>query len=238
MTERWKQNLNEVAREEKVSVLSSFFKTGKGEYGEGDIFIGVVVPDNRKIAKQYHDAPAGTIITMLRSPIHEYRLSALLALVEAFKKSKRDETRRREILELYLANLTYANNWDLVDLSAPYIIGEWLLTHPDDFNMLTRLSDSENLWEQRAAIVATLTLTRHGIYAPTFSLAEKYLTHPHQLIHKATGWLLREAGKQGCPDGLTAFLDRHATSMPRTMLRYAIERLSTEQRKHYMTLPR
>lgn len=236
MTEQWKQNLNEVAREEKVSVLSHFFKTGKGEYGEGDIFIGITVHDNRKVARRYHDAPAGAVTEMLYSPIHEYRLSALLALVESFKKSKRNEERQREIVDLYLANLTRANNWDLIDLSAPYILGEWLFSHPGELEIIHRLSDSENLWEQRAAIVATMTLIRHGIYDPTFAISEKYLSHPHPLIHKATGWMLREAGKYGCADGLAAFLDRHAAAMPRTMLRYAIERLSPEQRKYYMSI--
>ena len=235
MVERWKQDLSKVARDEKVKILSSFFKTGKGEYGEGDIFIGIVVPDNRKIARQYHDAPKEVVEEMLHSPIHEHRLSALLSMVEAFKKAKRNETRRKEILDIYLANLTFANNWDLIDLSAPYILGEWLLTH-DEEKIIERLSQSANLWEQRAAIVATLMLIRNGKYELTFRLAEKYLNHPHQLIHKATGWMLREAGKRGCADGLTSFLDRHAHEMPRTMLRYAIERLSPEQRKQYMTI--
>lgn len=235
MVERWKQDLQKVARDEKVKILSSFFKTGKGEYGEGDIFIGVVVPDNRKVARRYFEAPMDTIKEMLHSPIHEHRLSALLALVEAFKKSKRNEKRQREILDTYLSNLTCANNWDLIDLSAPYILGEWLSAH-DDEHLITRLSNSSNLWEQRAAIVATLMLIRHDRYDLTFMLAEKYLNHPHQLIHKATGWMLREAGKRGCHDGLISFLDRHSAAMPRTMLRYAIERLTPEQRKHYMSI--
>lgn len=236
MVERWKHDLQEVAREEKVKILSSFFKTGKGEYGEGDIFIGVYVPDNRKVARRYHAAPADVLETMLHSPIHEHRLSAFLAMVESFKKSKRDETHRKSVLNLYLANLQRANNWDLVDLSAPYILGEWLLLHDEAEETIMRLSDSENLWEQRTAIVATMTPIRHGRHDLTYRLAEKYLSHPHPLIHKATGWMLRETGKYGGMERLTEFLDRNASAMPRIMLRYAIERLTPEQRKHYLSI--
>lgn len=236
MTESWKQNLKEAAREDKIKILSRFFKTGKGEYGEGDIFIGVIVPDNRAVARRYHDAPASVIEAMLHSPVHEHRLSGLLAMVESYKKSKRDENRRREIIELYLANLTCANNWDLIDLSAPYLLGEWMLADTSAEETVRRLTRSDNLWEQRAAIVATMIPIRHGKCGLTLEIAEKYLTHTHPLIHKATGWMLREAGKHVGKDVLTGFLDRHATTMPRTMLRYAIERLSPEEKKHYMSI--
>lgn len=220
-----------MANEKKIKILSSFFKTGKGEYGEGDVFIGIKVPDNRAVAKKFFDAPYDVIELMLRSEIHEHRLSALLALAERYRKTKDDES-RREILDFYLSHTDRINNWDLVDLSAPQIVGEHQLRHPDP-ELLDRLSMSGHIWTQRIAIVATYTLIKHRQLDDTYRLAERYLSHSHPLIHKATGWMLREAGKRD-EERLRRFLDRYATTMPRTALRYAIERLSPELRAHYM----
>lgn len=231
MTNQWKNELAAVADEKKIKILSSFFKTGKGEYGEGDVFIGIKVPDNRAVAKKFFDAPYDVIELMLRSEIHEHRLSALLALAERYRKTKDDES-RREILDFYLSHTDRINNWDLVDLSAPQIVGEHQLRHPDP-ELLDRLSMSGHIWTQRIAIVATYTLIKHRQLDDTYRLAERYLSHPHPLIHKATGWMLRETGKRD-EERLRRFLDRYATTMPRTALRYAIERLSPELRAHYM----
>ena len=235
MSEQIKRELTLVASKEKAEVLRRFFKTGKGEYGEGDIFIGVTVPQNRKVALAH--APYSnfsTIINLLESPIHEHRLCGLLILVEQYRLAKNEQEQKKRIVDFYIANAHMANNWDLVDLSAPKILGEWLIENPSA-ELLDQLSHSDNMWVQRIAIVSTLTLIRHSIFDDTLLIAERYLLHPHPLIHKATGWMLREVGKKS-EATLLYFLDKHTHSMPRTTLRYAIERLSPSLRHHYMTL--
>ncbi len=232
MTEQIKNSLAEKASFEKSKILSKFFKTGKGEYGEGDIFIGVTVPEIRNVAKKFLDTPLLHIEQLLESPIHEHRMCALLILVEQYHKAKHSIDIRQKIVEFYLNHTSHINNWDLVDLSAPKILGEWLIASPDP-NLLDSLSLSSDMWEQRIAIVSTLTQVRHMQYSDTLRLAKRYLTHKHPLIHKATGWLLREVGKKD-PDTLLDFLNQHRHQMPRTALRYAIERLSPEQRAYYM----
>lgn len=233
MVKQWQKELIDSANPEKIKILSSFFKTGKGQYGEGDRFIGLTTPDNRAIARCYATLPLSDISTMLQSPIHEFRLSGFLALVEMFKNARKDEKKRAEIVEFYLKNATRANNWDLVDLSAPKILGIYLLKHPDP-QLLDTLSYSENLWEQRIAIVCTMALIANHQYDETLRLAERYISHPHELIHKATGWMLREVGKKGGRDSLLSFLDRNAHKMPRTALRYAIEHFDENLRRYYM----
>ncbi|MDE6496395.1 MAG: 2-amino-4-hydroxy-6-hydroxymethyldihydropteridine diphosphokinase [Duncaniella sp.] len=227
----WKGRLLDAANPDKIAILSRFFKTGPGEYGEGDLFIGLTVPENRAIARDYYAAPLETIACMLRSPEHEYRLSGFLALVARYKKLRDPEERRRTV-EFYLDNAERANNWDLVDLSCYEILGAHVVA-TGETDILDRLSDSGNLWRERIAIVSTMAMVRAGEMSMTLKLAEKYLAHTHLLIHKATGWLLREAGKRDI-DALTGFLDRHAAVMPRTALRYAVERLPEERRRHYM----
>lgn len=235
ITDCWRRDLATVARPEKVGILSSFFKTGKGEYGYGDRFIGVTVPDNRAIAVRYAlQAGYDDIAAMLDDPVHEHRLSGFLALVQRYRKAKSQEL-KQETLDFYLANAHKANNWDLVDLSAPYILGAHLVGHPDAA-LLDRLSLSSDMWVQRIAIVSTLMLIRNGRYDDTLRIARHYLDHPHPLIHKATGWTLRETGKRDL-NALLQFLDLHAPVMPRTMLRYAVERLDPAQRQHYMSAP-
>ena len=183
ITADWKQQLKNLANPEKAKILAGFFKTGKGEYGEGDIFLGVTVPQNREVAKKFFVAPLDQFVPLLHSEIHEFRLSALIALVLRYKKYK-DEASRKEIVDFYLANTTYINNWDLVDLSCTYILGDYLMTRPHD--LLFELSNSTNMWKQRIAIVSTLAFVRNGEFATAISLAEKYLNHTHDLIHKAT----------------------------------------------------
>lgn len=215
-------------------VLMRFFKTGTGEYGEGDEFLGLKVPQTRQIVKEYRlKVPFHQIALMLGSEWHEVRLCALLLLVEEMKKAQGQHASL--IADFYLDYAERANNWDLVDLSAPYIIGEWLSRKKPDgklpsTDILIRLSSSENLWRQRIAIVSTYTLIRSGIFEPTLALSKKYLTHKHDLIHKATGWMLREMGKRDL-DALRGFLDTYQKQMPRTALRYAIEKLSAEERR-------
>ncbi|MBE6317407.1 MAG: DNA alkylation repair protein [Bacteroidales bacterium] len=232
MIQKWQEELRSVANPDNAKIFMSFFKTGKGEYGEGDKFIGLSVPENRKIAKRYFNADLSIIDQMLKSEIHEFRLSGFLALVERFKKCK-DSDEQKSIVEFYVTRGTFANNWDLVDLSAPYILGAYLLANPSYPTPLYDLSSSSNLWLQRIAIVSTLTLIRHRKFNDTILLAEKYLSHSHPLIHKATGWMLREIGKKDI-DTLLSFLNKYATTMPRVTLRYAIEKLTQEQRKEFM----
>ncbi len=214
---------------EKAKILSGFFKTGKGQYGEGDIFIGVPVPVIRSIAKQYLDTPLDELETLLHSPIHEIRLASLLCMIEQFNTG--NNPFREKIYHCYLANTAYINNWDLVDLSAPQIVGEYLelLDHAP----LYRLANSSYLWEQRIAIVATLRWIRKGKFDDTLRIADLLLLHNHDLIRKAVGWMLREVGKRD-KKLLCQFLNTRHKHMPRTMLHYAIERFSPEERERYM----
>ncbi len=225
--------LEEYIDEEKREVLPRFFKTGKGEYGEGDKFLGITVPNIRIVAKQYKDATMEIVEKLLLNEWHECRMCALLILVERFKKSK-DEDERKRIFDFYLSHTQHINNWDLVDLSAPQIVGGYLADKPHD--VLYTLAQFPTLWEQRIAIVSTLTFIRNNEFTDTIRLAEHFMGQPgkmHDLMQKATGWMLREMGKRD-KDILIAFLDRHAPTMPRTMLRYAIEKFSEEERRRFM----
>lgn len=224
-----KQQLLSFGNPQKAKHSNCFFKTGKGQYGEGDRFIGSTVPETRRVAKTNKNLSFDELEKLLSDGYHECRFCALIILIEQFKKAC--HTGRKEIFEFYLAHTHGINNWDLVDVSACNIVGEWLLDK--DRSVLYQLANSENLWEQRIAVISTLAFIRKKDFADTLKLAEKFLTHRHDLMHKACGWMLREAGKRD-EKTLTGFLDAHYTEMPRTMLRYAIEKLSPEQKKKYM----
>lgn len=228
--ERVTEELDALHSEEKRMVLPRFFKCGVGEYGEGDKFLGVVVPDVRGVAKKNLFASLPEIEELLESQWHEARLCALLILVLQCRKSVPKET-----VDFYLAHTAGINNWDLVDLTAPPIVGGYLVKNPQERGLLYSLADSGLLWEQRIAIVSTLTLIRNGEFDDTYSLAVKLMHHKHDLMHKAVGWMLREAGKRD-RRRLELFLDEYATSMPRTMLRYSIEKFPEPLRRHYLTL--
>lgn len=223
------KQFEDLSTPEKREFLPYFFKTGKGQYGEGDKFLGVVVPDIRKVAKQNKDITFAETQKLLDSKYHECRLCALLILVERFKKA--NEAERKDIYDFYLAHTHRINNWDLVDLSSQYIVGEYLLDK--DRAILYKLADSELLWDQRIAVLATFPFIRKGDFKDLLALSEKLLHHKHDLMHKAVGWLLREMGKKD-KDTLISFLDRFYREMPRTMLRYSIEKLSIEERAYYM----
>ena len=229
--EKLKEELIATGNERKAQELMRFFKTSKGSYGEGDIFIGVTVPVNRAITKKFLHLSPTELVELLHCEIHEVRLSALICMVEQYKSKKTTDLRRQEIVDIYIKNTRYINNWDLVDLSVYNIIGEHLLHR--DRELLYHWAESTLLWEQRMAIVATMCFVRHGEYDDTIAIARKLCYHPHDLIQKAVGWLLREVGKRD-EKRLTDFLDTHHTTLPRTLLRYAIERLSPMQRKHSM----
>ncbi len=213
--------------------MARFFKTGRGEYGEGDRFLGVKVPVTRSLVKEcWKETTEDDLGRLIASEWHEIRLGALLVLVQKFQHAGKDPETQRRCVDFYLSHTDRIDNWDLVDLSCYEILGRWLLDK--DRQLLYRLAlDGKNLWEQRIGIVSTMQFVRHGQLDDTFAIADLLLDHPHDLIHKAVGWLLREAGKRDEPM-LKAFLDARCTQMPRTMLRYAIERLPEENRLRYL----
>lgn len=215
---------------EKARILSGFFKTGPGQYGEGDRFLGIKVPDIRKVVAKHRQAPEDEVERLLRSPYHEERLAALLILVHQFRHGS--ESRRGEIFRFYLDSSACINSWDLVDLSAPDIVGGYL--YRGDRSLLVRLARSKNLWERRIAIIATFYFIRQSEDRDTYKIAKLLLRDTHDLIHKAVGWMLREAGKRCSAQRECRFLDRYAATMPRTMLRYAIERFPEDLRLLYM----
>lgn len=239
--------LRSMENEDQRRVLTRFFKCGKGEYGESDRFFGLKVPQTRAVVREARrDVPLGEIERLLYSPWHEARLCGLLLLVEEMKSAtpRRRESptlhaaRRAELAEFYLRHARRANNWDLVDLSCEYVIGEYLLHPCTDGSMpsrdiLDRLAASDNLWEQRIAIVSTFTLIRAGQFDDTLRIATTLLHHPHDLIHKAVGWMLREVGKRDI-GVLRDFLSVHHKVMPRTALRYAIEKMEAPERARWM----
>ena len=224
------QELKELSSQEKSYQLSSFFKTGKGDYAEKDIFWGVKAPEIRNIIKKYYkDISLSQIQILLDSPVHEQRYAGLHCLV--YKYSKTQEN-KKIIIDFYLQNIHAINNWDLVDTTAPHLLGAWSLDNRST-SINWKLAKSGELWKERIAIVSTLYYIKHNDFAITLELAEYFLHHPHDLIQKAVGWMLREVGKRE-EKILIDFLDKYYKTMPRTMLRYAIERLSTEQKKYYM----
>lgn len=221
--------LRRIARPEHAKTLAWFFKTGPGQYGEGDEFIGVKVPDVRRAAREFRTLPIDDIRKLLASKIHEDRLAGLVLLVEQFRRG--DETQRRTLYDFYLASTDRINNWDLVDVSAAAIVGGWLET--GDRRVLRKLAKSKSLWERRISVVATHHFIRQRDFGDTLELAECLLADKHDLIHKAVGWMLREVGKRD-EKVLTGFLETHYRTMPRTMLRYAIERLPERDRRRFM----
>lgn len=221
--------LRKYASEERKKVNLRFFKTGKEHYGAGDQFIGVRVPDMRIVAKKFPNLPLKEIETLLLSPIHEERLVSLVVLVEQYKKGS--EKTKQEIYDFYLRNAPRVNNWDLVDLSADKIVGPHLLNQ--NKSILRKLAQSPNLWEKRISIVSTYHFIRHKQFDDTFAIVELLMNDKHDLIHKACGWMLREVGKRDEKE-LIHFLQKHYTKMPRTMLRYAIEKFPEKKRKAYL----
>jgi 3-methyladenine DNA glycosylase AlkD len=231
-TEAIRSELRSVADPAKAQILSGFFKTGRGEYGEGDRFLGVVMPKVRKIVKAHRQAADEDILNLLHSEYHEERMTALLILVEQYGRGA--ESRKKAIYDLYLANTAWINNWDLVDLTAHHIVGDRL--YGKDGSILKKLAISKTLWERRIAMLATYHSIRQGDSREALKIAELLLRDPHDLIHKAVGWMLREVGKRCSMEHACGFLDAHATAMPRTMLRYAIELFPESLKAKYMRM--
>lgn len=220
---------------ERATFSKRFFKTGPGEYAEGDLFLGTTVPQLRTLAKKYKDLPLEETLELLHSKIHEERQIALFILVKKFSKS--DQKGKKEIFQIYLENIKYVNNWDLVDGSAEYIIGAFLWPETaSSKSLLKKLAKSKNLWEKRIAIMSTFHYIKNGSAKTTLELAEILLHDKHDLIHKAAGWMLREVGKRISPAIEEKFLGKNAQKMPRTMLRYAVEHFPEDTRKYYLNL--
>lgn len=229
-SQRLLQNIRRQANKKRALGSARFFKTGVGQYGAGDIFIGLTVPQCRQLAQQFSSLSLPHIKKLLASKVHEERLIALLILVDQFTTGT--PSQRRNLFNFYLKHARYVNNWDLVDLSADKIVGEYL--QGKSLLLLDKLARSNNLWEKRIAIVSTFAFIKRGIYQPTFRLALLLLNDSHDLIHKAVGWMLREVGKRASLTELKKFLRQHASRMPRTMLRYAIEHLPEQERKNFL----
>ncbi len=233
--ENLQKDLIGLANKEKAKLLAGFFKTGPGQYGEGDVFIGVVVPDERMIAKKYCDLSFADTIKLLHSKEHEFRVTALFILMQKYSRGTLLE--RKKIVDLYLSNTKWINNWDLIDLSANKILGHAIFNKFfSDINSetLTKLVKSNSLWERRMAIIATGAFIVEGQHKETFRIAKILLKDKHDLIHKAVGWMLREVGKRCGRDIEIKFLERHHKTMPRTMLRYSLEHFSEVEKKRYM----
>ena len=218
------------ANQKKAKLLQRFFKTGRGEYAEGDIFLGLVVPVQRKIAKQFITLSLNDVSLLLKNPIHEFRLISLFILIDQYKRG--DERKKRAIFELYLKNTTYINNWDLIDLSAPSIVGEYL--QDKDITTLYALAKSSSIWEKRIAMLSLFSDIKRQRFDRALSIAEILVTDSHDLIQKAVGWMLREIGKRGGLKEEEQFLKKFGKMMPRTMLRYAIERFPEKKRLKYL----
>jgi len=222
-----RKELKAKASPKKAKLLQRYFKTGPGEYAEGDVFLGVVVPELRKIAKKYAAFELADALKLLHSKIHEERLIALLMMVDKFQAEEEQE----RIYNLYLQNTKYINNWDLVDLSSHEIVGEYLKDKPRD--VLYKLAKSKNIWEKRIAVLATFNFIKDNEFAESLKIAKILLNDEHDLIHKAVGWMLREVGKRDLKTE-EEFLKKHCKKMPRTMLRYAIEKFPERKRKRYL----
>jgi 3-methyladenine DNA glycosylase AlkD len=229
MLNQLKHDLQKLSNPEKAKILQRFFKTGKGEYGEGDVFLGITVPLQRKTAKKYSGLTVKELQKLLSSKIHEHRLTSLLILV--IKYNKATDTGKKEIFDFYLKNKKHINNWDLVDLSAEKIPGAYLFEK--DKSVLYKLAESDNLWERRIAVMSTFYFIRNNQFDDTLKISGLLLNDKHDLIHKAVGWMLREIGKRD-QETEERFLKKYYKTMPRTMLRYAIERFDEKKRMFYL----
>lgn len=233
-TREVKAALRELATPKKAKATVWFFKSGPGQYGEGDKFLGVTVPEQRKIAKQFKNLPLADVEELIISPWHEERLTGLFILV--YKYNSADEETKNEIYNFYISHTKNINNWDLVDCSSEYIVGAWLAGKPEKMKVLLKLAESELLWDKRIAMLATFYFIKQGRSGEALAIAEKLVNDKHDLIQKAVGWMLREIGKKVGRQQLVDFLDKHAATMPRTALRYAIEHFDPAKRAHYMGL--
>ncbi len=227
-----KKEIQKFANKKRADFNKKYFKTGKGEYGEGDLFLGLTVPEQRKIAKLFQDLEIEDVKRLLKSKIHEHRFIALVILIHKF--NKQGESKKKEIVDIYLSHTKYINNWDLVDASAEKILGQYLLNKSKyEKKVLYDLARSKSLWEKRISIIATFAFIKNRQFNDCLKISEILLEDSHDLIHKAVGWMLREIGKRDMK-AEESFLKKHYKKIPRTMLRYAIEKFSREKKDFYM----
>lgn len=226
------KDLSVLGDPKKAIFLSRFFKTGKSQYAQGDIFLGITVPRQRQIASKYPNLNLQEIKELLHSKIHEYRLTALFILVTQFNNG--NDLVKKQIYDFFLENSKFVNNWDLVDSSSDKIVGSFLLNNPNQRKILIKLAKSDNLWQRRIAMIATYQFIKNGEFGETLKIAEILLKDPHDLIQKAVGWMLREVGKRCSRETLEAFLIKHYKKMSRTTLRYAIEHFENLKRQDYL----
>lgn len=227
------KKLKTLSSPEELKKIQRYFKTGEGEYGEGDEFIGVKMGQLFALAKEFIEMPTSEIEKLLESPIHEVRAGGVSIMDKQARSKKTPESRRKELFDLYIRRHDRINNWDLVDLGALYMVGSYLFDKPRD--ILYKLARSKNIWERRSAIVGTAYFIRQGDVADAFKIAEILVNDKEDLVHKGTGWMLRFAGDKD-PQQLRSFLDKYAATMPRTLLRYSIEKFDQEERDHYLKL--
>jgi len=226
-----KQELQSLANPEKAKILQGFFKTGKGQYGEGDVFLGLTSQQIQDIAKKFYQLNLKELQELLNSKVHDERMCALRILIIQYKKNKKNLLKKRQIFEFYLNNTKNINNWDLVDISCPHIVGDFL--QREGTEILKQLAKSQNLWDRRIAIVSTYTFIKKRNFGHTLAISDMLLKDEHDLIHKAVGWMLREVGKRN-KNVLEIFLSTRYKEMPRTMLRYAIEKFDKEERSKWL----
>jgi len=231
MLEQLKKELNELKNSEKAKALQRYFKTGKGQYAEGDIFLGLTSQQIKDVAKKFSQLSLKEIQDMLNSKIHEERMCALRILITQYKKARKNRLEQRKIFEFYLKNTQNINNWDLVDVSCPHIVGDFL--QKDGTEILTHLAKSQNIWERRIAIISTVPFIKKRRFGETLAISESLMEDEHDLIHKAVGWMLREVGKRN-KSVLELFLMQRYHKMPRVMLRYAIEKFPENERKEWL----
>jgi 3-methyladenine DNA glycosylase AlkD len=229
MLDKIKREMSQLSDPDRAKNLSWFFKTGKGQYGEGDIFLGIIVPEQRKVAKKYVNLSLDDLQELLSSKVHEHRFTALVILISKYRKA--EKSGKKEIFNFYLKNTENVNNWDLVDLSAPRIVGNYLLD--SERSILYKLAKSDSLWERRISILSTFAFIGKKDFEDALNISELLLDDEHDLIHKAVGWALREIGKRD-QNVEERFLAKHYLHMPRTMLRYAIEKFDEKKRKGYL----
>lgn len=227
------KELNKHQSDKELEKIQRYFKTEDGDYGHGDKFIGIRMGTIFTLAKRYFDIPIGEIEKLLESPVHEYRVAGISIMDKQSRARKTSEARRKEMYDLVMRRTDRINNWDLADLAALHITGTYLLDKPR--KILYKLAKSKNIWERRLAIVSTAQFIRNGELDDTFTIAEVLVNDKHDLIHKATGWMLRFAGDKD-KKRLLSFLNKYAATMPRTLLRYSIEKLDKKQKDHYMSL--
>ena len=230
MLDQIKRDLSQLSDPNRAKKLSGFFKTGKGQYGEGDVFLGIPVPEQRKVAKKYIDLSLNDIQELLNNKIHEHRFTALVILTSKYRKA--EKSGKEEIFSFYIQNTENINNWDLVDLSAPRIVGDYLVNK--DRSILYKLAKSNCLWERRISILSTFIFIDNNDFEDALNISELLLHDKHDLIHKAVGWALREIGKRN-QNVEERFLTKYCLHMPRTMLRYAIEKFDEKKKKFYLT---